>query len=37
MRRGVIVESGPTDLLLTRPQDPYTQRLLDSVPKPLAA
>jgi peptide/nickel transport system ATP-binding protein len=32
MRGGVIVETGATETLLTRPQDPYTQLLLDSAP-----
>jgi peptide/nickel transport system ATP-binding protein len=30
--RGRIVEAGPTEQVLTRPQDPYTVRLLQSVP-----
>lgn len=34
MRRGEIVEGGPTETLLTRPQHEYTQLLIDSVPKP---
>ncbi|MGX5694784.1 dipeptide ABC transporter ATP-binding protein [Agromyces soli] len=34
MRRGEIVEQGPTDRLLTEPQHPYTQLLIDSVPRP---
>jgi peptide/nickel transport system ATP-binding protein len=32
MRGGRIVETGATETLLTRPQDPYTQLLLDSAP-----
>jgi peptide/nickel transport system ATP-binding protein len=34
MRRGEIVEQGPTGRLLTAPQHPYTRLLLDSVPRP---
>ncbi|MDT0268548.1 ABC transporter ATP-binding protein [Streptomyces sp. DSM 44915] len=37
MRDGRIVESGPTREVLTRPQDPYTQRLLESLPSRLPA
>jgi microcin C transport system ATP-binding protein len=33
MHDGRIVESGPTETIFTRPQDPYTIHLLDSVPK----
>ncbi|WP_406510294.1 ABC transporter ATP-binding protein [Streptomyces sp. NBC_00212] len=34
MRQGRIVESGSTDQVLSEPQHPYTQLLLDSVPRP---
>ena len=34
MRRGEIVESGPTEVLLSDPQHEYTRMLLDSVPRP---
>ncbi|MER8185095.1 ABC transporter ATP-binding protein [Kitasatospora sp. NPDC094015] len=34
MRRGRIVESGPTAEVLARPRHPYTRLLLDSVPVP---
>jgi len=34
MRRGRIVEAGPTDQLLDRPRDPYTKLLRASVPGP---
>jgi peptide/nickel transport system ATP-binding protein len=37
MRRGEIVESGPTIDLLSDPQHAYTRLLLDSVPRPVAA
>ena len=30
---GRVAESGPTEQVLTRPQDPYTQRLLAAVPR----
>jgi oligopeptide/dipeptide ABC transporter ATP-binding protein len=33
MHRGLIVESGATEDVLTQPQDPYTVRLLESVPR----
>jgi ABC-type dipeptide/oligopeptide/nickel transport system ATPase component len=33
MFRGQIVETGPTEEVLTRPQHPYTQALLDCVPR----
>lgn len=40
MEQGVLVESGVTQKVLTRPQHPYTQRLLDAaqlgVPAPVA-
>jgi oligopeptide transport system ATP-binding protein len=34
MRRGVIVERGPTEQVLDSPQHPYTQTLLRAVPRP---
>lgn len=34
LRSGQLVEHGPTDDVLSDPQDPYTQRLLASVPVP---
>ncbi|HVO55310.1 MAG TPA: ATP-binding cassette domain-containing protein [Solirubrobacterales bacterium] len=34
MRAGRVVEEGPTQRVLDQPQDPYTQLLLDSVPRP---
>ena len=34
MRRGEIVEAGPTEALLGSPQHEYTRLLIDSVPKP---
>jgi ABC-type oligopeptide transport system ATPase subunit len=34
MSKGQIVEHGPTDEILTRPQHPYTQLLLSCVPRP---
>jgi peptide/nickel transport system ATP-binding protein len=33
MRRGVLVEVGPTEQLLSAPQHPYTQQLLEAVPR----
>jgi ABC-type dipeptide/oligopeptide/nickel transport system ATPase component len=33
MFRGQIVESGPTEQVLSHPQHPYTQALLDCVPR----
>jgi ABC-type dipeptide/oligopeptide/nickel transport system ATPase component len=33
MFHGRIVESGPVEEVLTRPKDPYTIRLLESVPR----
>ncbi len=33
MHQGRIVESGPTEEIFARPQDPYTVHLLNSVPK----
>lgn len=37
MRNGLIVEQGPTDQVLSAPEDPYTIELLASVPKLAAA
>jgi ABC-type glutathione transport system ATPase component len=34
MRRGQVVEHGPTARVLDEPQDPYTRRLRASVPRP---
>jgi oligopeptide transport system ATP-binding protein len=34
MRRGRVVEAGPTARVLAEPQHPYTRLLLDSVPRP---
>ena len=34
MHRGRVVESGPTDRVLAHPSDPYTVKLLESVPRP---
>ncbi|MCX4529610.1 MULTISPECIES: ABC transporter ATP-binding protein [unclassified Streptomyces] len=34
MRRGRIVESGPTERVLAAPEHPYTRLLLESVPRP---
>ncbi|MFG2948381.1 ABC transporter ATP-binding protein [Streptomyces adustus] len=34
MRRGLVVERGPTEELLRTPQHPYTRLLLDSIPSP---
>lgn len=34
LRRGELVETGETDTVLGRPQHPYTQRLMASVPVP---
>jgi oligopeptide transport system ATP-binding protein len=34
MRQGKVVESGPTDQVLADPQHPYTQLLMDSIPRP---
>jgi peptide/nickel transport system ATP-binding protein len=36
MRRGRLVESGPTEQVLTSPRDPYTIQLIESVPSPEA-
>ncbi|QDB78367.1 ABC transporter ATP-binding protein [Georgenia sp. 311] len=32
MRRGLVVESGPSEQILTDPRHPYTRRLVDSAP-----
>jgi ABC-type glutathione transport system ATPase component len=37
MYRGKVVEEGPADQVVDNPQDPYTRRLLDSVPVPNVA
>ncbi|TIC79119.1 ATP-binding cassette domain-containing protein [Nocardioides sp. GY 10127] len=34
MRHGRVVEEGSTDAVLDAPSDPYTQRLLDAIPRP---
>jgi oligopeptide/dipeptide ABC transporter ATP-binding protein len=34
MRRGEIVETGPTQMVFEAPQHPYTQALLSAVPDP---
>ena len=34
MYRGRVVEEGPADEVVNHPQDPYTRKLLDSVPVP---
>ncbi|OUZ08507.1 hypothetical protein BHE97_12545 [Aeromicrobium sp. PE09-221] len=36
MRRGIVVESGPTVQLVADPRHPYTRRLVDSIGDPLA-
>jgi peptide/nickel transport system ATP-binding protein len=33
LHRGRVVESGPVDQVLTRPSDPYTVELIESVPR----
>jgi peptide/nickel transport system ATP-binding protein len=33
MNAGKIVEYGPSDVIYARPQDPYTQRLIESIPQ----
>jgi peptide/nickel transport system ATP-binding protein len=33
LHRGQVVEAGPVDAVLDQPQDPYTVRLIDSVPR----
>jgi peptide/nickel transport system ATP-binding protein len=35
LQHGRIVERGPTDEVLTAPQQPYTRRLIEAVPTPL--
>jgi len=32
MNKGLVVEQGPVETILTTPQDPYTQMLLDATP-----
>ncbi|MER7111663.1 ABC transporter ATP-binding protein [Streptomyces sp. NPDC000229] len=34
MRAGKVVEQGPVEDVLGHPRDPYTRRLIDSIPKP---
>jgi oligopeptide transport system ATP-binding protein len=34
MHAGVVVERGPTDVVLSSPQHPVTRALRDSVPRP---
>lgn len=34
MFRGVVIEAGPSDLVLLEPLHPYTKLLLESIPKP---
>jgi ABC-type dipeptide/oligopeptide/nickel transport system ATPase component len=34
MSRGRVVESGRTDDVLNAPQDPYTIKLMESMPRP---
>ena len=36
MRRGIVVESGPTVRLVAEPRHPYTRRLVDSIGDPLS-
>ena len=33
LRQGTVAESGPTEQILEHPHDPYTQRLMEDVPK----
>ena len=35
LQRGRVVERGPTDEVLNAPRQPYTQRLIEAVPRPL--
>lgn len=35
--RGRIVEHGPTDRVLSRPEDAYTKRLVESIPRPASS
>ncbi|MGF1572203.1 MAG: ABC transporter ATP-binding protein [Sumerlaeia bacterium] len=33
MNKGLIVEAGPAEMVYGSPQDPYTQKLIDSIPR----
>ena len=33
MNAGKIVEFGPSEAIYANPQDPYTERLIDAIPK----
>lgn len=33
MEQGKIVEQGPTEIIMTQPQNPYTKKLLSAIPK----
>jgi peptide/nickel transport system ATP-binding protein len=33
LRQGSVAESGPVDQILEHPADPYTQHLMEQVPK----
>jgi peptide/nickel transport system ATP-binding protein len=33
LRQGAVAESGPVEQVLEHPADPYTQRLMEDVPK----
>ncbi len=35
LQQGRVVERGPTDEVLNAPQQPYTRRLIDAVPRPM--